>query len=304
MDSLCIFSKLYDQEIDSIDIGSFHSNVNLSHRSAVLKWLFESLELLKVGDKVFFGTVLLADKFCSICQTKRILEGSELQLVILAALCCTLKAVDSSIELSVKAFLEHVSGGHVDPRDIFATEAKILQSTDFNAFTPALSVYIESFYYAFTLPSETGKANPLEQRYPSNDVPEWALKQQQLALFLLFISVFNMQRLHSRRASELVSACIITSALTLVNVADAAGPSLDDVVSALVRCGWINKASDVAILVAEVTSFWKQSLVEPSDAIRSVIAAFDSPERRRVSRINPKQTAVFSPDEGISVSGG
>ena len=306
MDSLRILSNLWDLQIDGVDVHALGSNVNSSHRNAVLKWLFESLELLKVGDRVFFATVLLADRFCVTFQPRRLLEGSELQLVILSALCCSLKVVDSSLELTVKAFLEHVSGGHVDPRDIFATEAKILQALDFTTFHPSLSTFIESFYYAITLPpSLEGKAHPLEQPYPPHELPGWALKHQQLAVFLLFLSVFDFKHLHTRRPSELVSACIITSGLALTSETDPAAPNLDEISTLLFRCKWIDQATDVALLVAELTTFWKGCLEEPSEATRSVFSLFDTPERLHVSRMNPKHySRRSSPAPGIIASGG
>lgn len=279
------------------------SNVNTVHRNAVLKWLFESLELLKIGDTVFFGTVILADQFCARYKPTRVLEGSELQLVILSALCCSLKVVDSTLELSVKAFLEHVSGGHVDPRDIFATEAKILETLDFDAFNPPLCLLIESFYHFLTIPRVRETTYPLEQSYPPRMLPEWASRHQQLAVFLLILSVFDVKHLYSRRPSELVSACIITSELTLQSDHDAA-PNLDDIVSVLIRFEWIDRNSDVALLVAEVTTFWKECLEAPSEAISSVFSVFDSPERLHVSRITPKQNERLSRVPGICISGG
>ena len=148
VDKLSVLSNLWDTELDSVNPSSLSLSINKAHRNSVLKWLFESLQLLKVEDRVFFASVMLADRYCSRAPLRRRLEGSELQLIILSSLCCSLKCVESSLDLSVKAFLEHVSGGHVDPKDIFASESRILQALDFNAFSPSPSVYLESFYFA------------------------------------------------------------------------------------------------------------------------------------------------------------
>ena len=300
MENLCILSNLWDPTLDAVPTNGLSASINRSHRNSVLKWLFESLDLLKVEDRVFFATIMLADRYCSRLPGRRRLEGSELQLVILSSLCCCLKVVESSLDLSVKAFLEHVSGGHVDPKDIFATESKIIQSLDFNTFTPPLSVYLESFYFALTQPAV--HAGPLEQPVKPSPLPTWAVKQYNLALYLLYLVVFDTDMLHSHRPAEVAAGCILTSAFTLI---DERGEfEFEVVIDGLIRAGWIDQSVDIAAVISEMTRYWRKTVAEQSDLVDSIKSLFDNKDKFFVSRIVPKSLEQRRGSGGVIVSGG
>lgn len=297
MISLSILSNLWEKSLDSVDSIALNARINTTHRESVLKWLFESLDLLHVPDGVFFASVVLADRYSSKVESRRRLEGSELQLVILSSLCCCLKTVDASIDLSVKAFLEHVSGGHVDAKDIFQTEAKLLQALEFNAFTPCLSVYVDSFYNALCL--DRADAGPLEQRTDTRPLPEWAQKQRYLTLFLLYLCVFDIERLHSQSPAELTATCILTSAYICSNQdrTPSEAPEWERIVENLVSAGWVQGTSDLATQISDLIVFWQEAVDKSTDAVESCIKLFDCKERFHVSRISPGGTR-------FTVSGG
>ena len=282
MDNLSILSNLWDDEIDSVDCDTLRKSLNRVHRSAVLKWLFESLELLHIEDRVFFTTAMLADRFCAhAVSNNRPLEGSELQLVILASLCCSLKTVECTLDLPIREFLEHVSGGHVEPRTIFQKETEILQALNWNVITQSLCVFIDSFYYALTFNSTTSPT--LEQACVQSPMPQWALKQSNLARFLLFLSVFDTDWLHSRKPSVLAAACILTSAYTLLEHEH--NISMDNVGTILIHSKWIEKDDDLDFLVAETIHYWHRSL--SNDAIAGILALYQTSEKNNVAQIRP-----------------
>lgn len=292
METLTILSRLWDPNHDKVVCSDLSGNINTAHRSSVLKWLFESLDLLRIEDRVFFATVMLADRYCALVAPRRKFEGSELQLIILSALCCSLKVVESSLDLSVKAFLEHVSGGHVEPKDIFATESKILQALDFNTFTPSLSVYLESFYFVLMNPVKS--VGPLEQDAGISTLPSWASKQYYLSLYLLYLVVFEVDLLHSRKPCEVVSACILASAITCFDDRR----DIDKLVDALFQAGWISETCDISELVSEISTLWMRATNQKSEIVQSIVHLFDTKEKHFVSRLYPKHSY------SVHVSGG
>jgi hypothetical protein len=280
--------------------------INVNHRASVLKWLFESLALLNIEDRVFFSTVQIADRYCvnmahRHVSTSNAIEGSELQLIILSALCCSLKIVESSLDLSVRAFLEHVSGGHVDPRDIFSTETKILTALDFHVFSPSLSLYLESFYFTLSRSSSEMTSGPLEQPATLRPPPKWASRQYSLALFLLYLVVFDIETLHAVRPPLLISACVLTSAFTLTD-GDINGIEVRTISDALVEAEWLDtKIHNVAYIVRHMVRFWKRVATDKDPIFLSVSALFDCDDKHRVNRISPPRHVV---SDNIASSGG
>jgi len=308
MDSLRTLQTASFWQVETVNAEVLSDRINSQHRSAVLKWLFESLSLLNIEDRVFFSTVSIADRYCAQLSHRSItnntpVEGSELQLIILSALCCSLKAVESSLDLSVKSFLEHVSGGHVLPRDIFATESTILLALDFNVFSPSLSVYLESFYFTLSRSSTEMTSGPLEQPASPRPLPNWALQQYNLALFLLYLIVFDIGTLHAARASLVVSACILTSAFTLCDEKLSA-LEFQTIVDALIEAEWIEvNRHNVTVIVRHMVRFWKRMSSDNGEVFRSVSALFDSDEKLRVNRIAPPRH-IAGHDAKIASSGG
>jgi hypothetical protein len=261
-------------------------NINRSHRNSVLKWLFESLELLKVEDRVFFATVILADRYCSRLRCKTKLEGSELQLIILSCLCCCLKTVESSLDLSVKAFLEHVSGGHVDSKDIFHTESEILEALNFDVFAPSLSVFLESFF--LFLSNSMNVAGPLEQSSEKAQISPDLRKQYFLSLFLLFLVVFEPDVLYSASLSEIVSGCILVSASTLDS------ENFNSTVRILLNFEWMQASSDMSSTMNLISKLWERVSQDKSEVSLSIKALFDCEAKFFVSRMIPRQNAPSS----------
>ena len=297
MKGLSALSRLSCASDIRVDSAQLVRKINKSHRNSVLKWLFESLEILRVEDSVFFSTVVLADRYCAQTSLSRRLEGADLQLVILASLCCCLKIVESSVDLSVKAFLEHVSGGHVDSKDIFQTEAKILRAINFDAFVPSYSEYITVFFNMLCQrPVSTDF--PLEQELPSSLMPEWARKQKDMALFLLYLTSLDTDRLHSRSPGRLAASCILTS-VWIVRTFDrsslaCAGPDVPSIAKNLIATGWIESNADVHRMIEDTTLFWEGCVSKQSEATQSLVRIFSTPQRSGVSQLSPPVSARTS----------
>ena len=291
MESLRILKRSHGQYGEAVDIQTITAHVNTEHRAAVLKWLFESLELLKIEERVFFASVLIADRFCArstqLSATRRI-DGSDIQLIILSALCCSLKSCESSLDMSVKGFLEHISGGHVNPKDIFVMETKILSCLDFHVFSPSYSVYLESFFYVLSRTSIETLSSPLEQSQSQRPLPEWAAKKYYLSLFLLYLVAFHVETLHAVQPPLLVSACILTAAYTL---SDQRIDSIEfqTILEALVEAEWLDpQTHDVAFIVRHMTRFWKRAPFDIGEATyKSICNLFDTDQRYHVSKISP-----------------
>jgi hypothetical protein len=281
MERLRILSNLWNVELDSVDSTSLSSKISKAHRISVLKWLFESLDLLKVDDSVFFSTVMLSDRYCSRAPVRRRLEGADLQLVILAGLCCSLKTVDSSIDLSVKAFLEHVSGGHVESKDIFQTEARILEALCFNTFSPPLNVYLESFYEVLWQSTPSG-TTPLEQETSRSSLPKVLDEQKQFALLVLYILVLDIERLHAMCPAELISTCILISA----HMVRSDKWDIKTIELGLFEAGWLGTDVDVSSVVMDTASYIKASMANPSEAVEAVLRIFGSKERLNVAKLS------------------
>ena len=282
-----------DLPIESVDVRSLTDFINTEHRSAVLKWLFESLELLKIEERVFFSTVVLADRYCAKAgsvptESKPRIEGTDLQLIILSSLCCSLKSCESSLDMSVKGFLEHISGGHVNPRDIFVMETKLLTCLDFQVFGPSYSVYLESFFYVLSRTSIESQSSPLEQPQTLRPLPEWAARHLSLSLFLLYLAAFHVETLHAVRPPLLVSACILTAAFTL---SDQRIESIEfqTILEALVEAEWLDtQTHDVAFIVRHMARFWKRAPAEIGEPVyKSICNLFDTDKRFHVSKISP-----------------
>jgi len=282
-----------DSYSETVDVRALSSFINTEHRAAVLKWLFESLELLTIEERVFFATVVLADRYCARVAAEhrdrpRSIEGSDLQLIILSSLCCSLKSCESSLDMSVKGFLEHISGGHVNPKDIFVMEAKLLSCLDFHVFNPSFSVYIESFFYVLSRTTIESLSSPLEQPQSVRPLPDWAAMHYYLSLFLLYLIAFHVETLHAVRPPLLVSACILTAAFTL---SDKKLESIEfqTILEALVEAGWVDSQThDVSFIVRHMTRFWKRAPDEIGEAAyKSICNLFDTDQRHHVSRINP-----------------
>jgi hypothetical protein len=281
MNRLTILSNLHADTGFAVDPGELCRKINKTHRNSVLKWLFESLDLLRVEDSVFFCAVLLADRYCYQSSVRRKFEGADLQLVILASLCSSLKIVESSIDLSVRAFLEHVSGGHVEAKDIFQAEARVLQSLNFNAFSPPLSIYLDSFYDM--LLEESPPQGPLEQEIRRTSMPEWAKQQKQFALLLLYLSVLDIDWLHSHPPSELISRCILTSSDMRNNGLDGS-KRLEEIALRLVEVNWLDPSSDILCIISETGEFYRRLVSKPSEAVESILKIFGSRERAQASK--------------------
>ena len=289
MDKLHILSNLWDANLDSVDVATLSRRLNESHRGSVLKWLVESLDLLKIDDRVFFATAILADQFAvSRPISSPALEASELQLVILASLCCSLKTVDCLLDASIRDFLDHVSGGHVEPKTIFEKEALILETLNWNVITQSPSVYIESFYYALLCDKEV-ESLVLEQATKSSALPEWAEKQFFFSQFLLYLSVFQINWFHNQKPSVLVSACILTSMYVIPDYEDRY--TLSQIGSLLRNCGWITN-NDIYDLIHSTIANWEKALSDPS--ISSILTLFSTPKKMHVSHIRPPRRLLSS----------
>lgn len=279
----------YNETHDSVDLQSLSRTINLEHRNAVLKWLMESLDLLKIEDRMYFSTLTLADRYCSRVRGRWELryEGPELQLVLLASLCCSLKTTESSLTLSVKSFLEHVSGGHVSCRDIFAAETRLLQLLDFNVFTPSVVLYLEGYYYQV---GKTEPGGPLEQNDASQLPPQWIREQYNIALFLLYLSSLHIHIIHGyRHPSVLASACILTAAFNL-QLADVQH-ELPQAIASLSNMGLIDREKDdVERLVRDMSDLWRTSVESaPQDpGVAAVFNLFGSDKRMNTSKISPR----------------
>ena len=298
MERLRILSNLASASSGILDSHELSRKINRTHRNSVLKWLFESLDLLRVEDSVFFATVLLADRYCCRVDLNRKLEGADLQLVILASLCCSLKVVDTSVDLSVKAFLEHVSGGHVDPKDIFQTEARLLKALEFDAFIPSLSDFVTSFYEALCDDCSCTKS-PLEQELAKIQLPYEVMKQQEMAKFLLYLTVLDVERLHSMTLPRLVAGCILSGAW-IVNTSmnytrsPEAAFQVSTIADCLVDAGWLCESDDCLSIIHETTAFWEDMVGKPTDAVDSLKRLFGSKEKLEVSKLKLLTTRVLS----------
>ena len=290
MNRLTILSNLQADTCETVDPTELCRKINKTHRNSVLKWLFESLDLLRVEDSVFFCTVLLADRYCFLSNVRRKFEGADLQLVILASLCCSLKIVESSIDLSVKAFLEHVSGGHVEAKDIFQAEARVLQSLNFNAFSPPLSIYLDSFYDM--LSDESPPLGPLEQEIRRSSLPDWVKQQKQFALLLLYLSVLDIDWLHSHPTSQLICRCILTSSDMMDNGLDGS-KRLGEIVDRLVEVNWLDSSSDVSRMISETGDFYSRLVAKPSEAVESILKIFSLRERSHASKASNHTTRLI-----------
>lgn len=276
-----------------LDTKSLISTINTEHRKSVLKWLFESLELLKIEERVFFASLVLADRYCAsvnLRQTSvpRRIEGSDLQLIILSALCCSLKSCESSLDMSVKGFIEHISGGHVNLSDIFNMETNILSGLDFNVFNPSYPVYLESFFYVLSRTPIDSALSPLEQPCVARTFPEWAAKKYYLSLFLLYLAAFHVETMYAVKPPLLISACVLTASFTL---GDQTIESLEfqTIQEALVEAQWLDpEIHDVAFIVRHMSRFWKCAAVDIGEEVfSSICRLFDTDNRYHVSRISP-----------------
>jgi hypothetical protein len=290
MERLRTLSKLAKLSDVGVDSQVLSQKINRTHRNSVLKWLFESLDLLKVEDSVFFATVSLSDRYCSHASLSRRLEGADLQLVILASLCCCLKVIDSSVDLSVKAFLEHVSGGHVDAKEIFKAEARILKVINFDAFLPSMPEYISGFYDILFSDMKCSEG-PLEQPVRRHILPASMVQRRDMATFLLYLFSLDIDRLHSSHQTALVSNCILASSW-IIDGEGCGEPmdvtvSVDSVARKLEEIGWIDARMNVAAAIDETVSFWEACLRKPSEASQSIFRIFSSPSRSRVSTLAP-----------------
>jgi hypothetical protein len=195
--------------------------------------------------------------------------------------------------MSVKGFLEHISGGHVDPKDIFAMETRILTSLDFHVFSPSYSVYLESFFYVLSRTSAESLSSPLEQSHSRRSLPEWAARNHSLSLFLLCLVAFHVETLHAVRPPLLASACILTAAFTL---SDQRIDSIEfqTILEALVEAEWLDtQVHDVGFIVKHMSRFWKRASLDIGEAAyKSVFNLFDTDQRFHVSRISPPRLGV------------
>ena len=190
--------------------------------------------------------------------------------------------------MSVKAFMDHISGGHVQSRDIFSMETRILNEVDFDVFRPSYPVFLESFFYILSRTPIEMVACPLEQPPSPRTLPTWAAQQYQLSLFLLSLTAFHVDTFHAVRPPLLISACIMTAAYTLC---DQKLDSLEfqTILDALCEAGWFdNNSHDVGFIVRHMSRFWKRAPMEiGEEAYKSVFRIFDTDQRYHVSRLNP-----------------
>ncbi len=292
MDSLL---NSYDERVDRVDVKCLARTINTDHRNAVLRWLMESLDVLKIEDRVYFSTLSLADRYCSRVTGRWDLryEGSELQLVILASLCCALKTTECSLDLSIKAFLEHVSGGHVSCKDIFGAETRLLQLLDFNVFGPSVVVYLESYFFQLMNDSkgEEKSSCPIEQAPVDKSLlPPWTQQQYYISLFLLYLFSLDVTLFYVfRHPSVLVSACILTAAFNM-QLADVQH-ELPHAIAKLSNLGFVDPRRDnLEALVRDVSILWaaKLEVADEDPSIASVMKLFDTKERMYASKIVPR----------------
>lgn len=298
MDRLRILSSLSSATSESVDAGQLLRKINKGHRNSVLKWLFESLDLLKVEDSVFFATVLLSDRYCCKLAHSRRLEGADLQLVILASLCCSLKVVDSSVDLSVKAFIEHVSGGHVDAKDIFMTEARILRLLNFDAFVPSLSEFVTSFY-EMLLENKSTTSSPLEQEVRRMQLPAIIRRKREMSIFLLYLTVLDVERFHSMDLPTLVSSCILSGAWIVSSSRNRASTEeiareVSPIADGLIHGGWLSEQEDFLGIIQETVAFWEVTMSKPSEAVTSLKRIFGSNDRCEVATITLNDPRIMS----------
>ena len=293
MESLRSLSNSCGSGKATCDPKTIMSNINTEHRRSVLKWLFESLDLLKIEERVFFASVVVADRYCVSGYLRqpdasRRIEGSDLQLIILSALCCSLKSSESSLDMSVKGFIEHISGGHVNVKDIFNMETNILRGLDFDVFNPSYPVYLESFFYVLSRTPIDTEFSPLEQSSVSRPFPGWAAKKYFLSLFLLYLAAFHVETLYAVNPPLLISACVLTATFTL---GDQRLDSLEfqTILEALVEAQWLDtETHDVAFIIKHMSRFWQRAAGEiGEDAFKSICRLFDTDDRHHVSRVPP-----------------
>lgn len=302
--------KSYDERMDRVDVKCLMRTINTDHRNAVLRWLMESLDLLKIEDRVYFSTLLLADKYCAKITGRWDVryEGSELQLVLLSSLCCALKTTECSLELSIKSFLEHVSGGHVTCKDIFTAETRLLQILDFDVFAPSVAVFLEAYFFDLVKEhlkieglASQGPPCPMEQKpVDKSTLPPWTQQQYYISLFLLYLFSLDVGLFHSfRHPSVLVSACILTAAFNF-QLAEVQH-EFPATIAKLTKLGFIDPRRDnIDALVRETNNLWvaKLELAEEDSSIAGVKKLFDSEKRMYASKIIPRQIRPFGASGG------
>jgi hypothetical protein len=283
-----ILRTMHQEEvIHAIKAEDLAKNVNLEHRRKVVSWLVKAFHVVNFDDAILFGCVQLADRY--LVGSGKYVSGSQLQGVVMACLCTTLKLQTAdSLTYSVPTLLAHITHNQITLDRVLRVEREVLAGVDFSVTVPTSQNFLDTLAVrciglgvawdglATAPPLEAVVGGPAEARP----------KFWHLADFFCQLTLLKHEYC-SHLASMLASAALILSVWALEGPQPIKTALLEDI-----GLLWNMKRKDehaqMQALVTELQEEWRLAVTPRDDQPQPtapVIEKFSSADRHEVATL-------------------
>jgi hypothetical protein len=266
-------------------------NVNLEHRRKVVSWLVKAFHVVNFDDAILYGTVQLADRYLVGCG--KLVSGSQLQQVVMACLCTTLKLQTAdSLTYSVPTLLQHITHNQISLERVLKVEREILAGVDFAVTVPTIQNFLDCLAVrasGMAVPAQwDGLATVPVHEAVVGGPAEVRPKFWHLADFLAQLTILKHEYC-AHPSSLLASAALIVSVWALEAPSVVKSAVLEDI-------GQLWRREDrLQSLVTALQEEWRDADREGAEGSRSVVDKFNEKERHEVAKLPvPKLPIRFS----------